>query len=249
MPAALSDDEIEDRYFVLGPKPIIAMLGQFIYKSIPVTVLFNSGNDFILTTLLEARPESLVFDLGGDTQANQRLLKADTCTFVTAVNGIRVQFTTKGGVRQVWWGDANALAVSLPTRVIRLQRREAYRMVMPMIKSIPVSLCFGPGGSGQDASRPIHDLSVSGLGISLTQRPQRAPGEAIPRITFSLPEHHQIACTGAIRRVTDIAEGPNSHSCRIGVSFADVPRPMEIAIQRYIIALERSRHEMAAGST
>lgn len=247
MPAALSDDEIEDRYFVLGPKPIIAMLGQFIYKSIPVTVLFNSGNDFILTTLLEARPESLVFDLGGDTQANQRLLKADTCTFVTAVNGIRVQFTTTGGVRQVWWGDANAFAVKLPTRVIRLQRREAYRMVMPMVRSIPVSLCFGPRESGQDASRPIHDLSVSGLGISVAQRPPRAPGDAIQRISFSLPEHREIECAGAIRHVTDIAEGPNSHSCRIGIAFGNLPRPMEIAIQRYIIALERSRHEMAAG--
>ena len=102
MASALTDVEIEDRFFVLGTKPIIATLGQFIYKSIPVTVLFNNGNDFILTTLLEARAESLVFDLGGDSQANKRLLESASCMFVTSINGIRVQFSTSGGVKEVW---------------------------------------------------------------------------------------------------------------------------------------------------
>jgi hypothetical protein len=63
--AALTDAEIEDRFFVTGPKQISALLGQFIYKSIPVTVNFGSEKDFILTTLLEAKPDELVFDFGG----------------------------------------------------------------------------------------------------------------------------------------------------------------------------------------
>ncbi len=248
MASALTDDEIEDRFFVLGAKPIIATLGQFIYKSIPVTVLFNNGNDFILTTLLEARTESLVFDLGGDSQANKRLLQSASCTFVTSVNGIRVQFSTSGGVKEVWWGDANAFAVKLPTRVVRLQRREAYRIVMPVVKSVSVRLQISQDGVRRDELSPIHDLSVSGLGMTFPHRPKREHGQAIERITFTLPEHHEIDCGGTICHVTELSEGSGSHSYREGVVFRNLPRSMEIAIQRYIIALEHIRRGRPAES-
>ncbi len=248
MASALTDDEIEDRFFVLGAQPIIATLGQFIYKSIPVTVLFNNGNDFILTTLLEARTESLVFDLGGDLQANKRLLQAASCTFVTSVNGIRVQFSTSGGVKEVWWGDANAFAVKLPTRVVRLQRREAYRIVMPVVKSVSVRLQISQDGVRRDELSNIHDLSVSGLGMTFPHRTRREQGQAIERVTFTLPERHEIDCGGMICHVTELSEGSGSHSYREGVVFRNLPRSMEIAIQRYIISLEHIRRGQPAES-
>jgi c-di-GMP-binding flagellar brake protein YcgR len=247
MASALTDDEIEDRFFVLGTKPIIATLGQFIYKSIPVTVLFNNGNDFILTTLLEARAESLVFDLGGDSQANKRLLESASCMFVTSINGIRVQFSTSD-VKEVWWGDANAFAVRLPTRVVRLQRRDAYRIAMPVVKSVSVRLQITQDGVRRDEQSNIHDLSVSGLGMTFPHRTRREHGQAIERITFTLPGGHEIDCGGTICHVTELSEGTGSHSFREGVVFGNLTRSMEIAIQRYIISLEHIRRGRPAES-
>lgn len=249
MSAALTDDEIEDRFFILNPQQIIAMLGQFIYKSIPVTVQFNNGNDFILTRLLEARRDALIFDLGGDSQANKRLLKSATCTFVTAVNGIQVQFSTSGGVKQVWWGDADAFAVKLPTRVIRLQRRDAYRITIPVVKTIPVRLQYHQLGVTSNETCPIHDLSISGLGVTFAQQPNHEIGETIERVTFVLPEQGEIECGGVIRHVTNIHDGSHTHSYRMGIAFKKLPRQMEIAIQRYIIAIELIRRKVAAESS
>jgi c-di-GMP-binding flagellar brake protein YcgR len=248
MSAALTDEEIEDRFFVLGSQQIIATLGQFIYKSIPVTVQFDNGNDSILTTLLEARPESLIFDLGGDPGGNKRLLQSASCTFITAVNGIRVQFSTSGGVRQVWWGDADAFAVRLPTRVVRLQRREAYRIAMPIVKFVPARLQFNQDGVRHDGRCPLHDLSVSGLGMTFPYRANREPGQLIERISFTLAEHREIECGAAIRHVTELSDGSNNQVFRVGVTFKDLPRAAEIAIQRYIIALEHIRRDLAMDS-
>lgn len=248
MTAALTDDEIEDRFFVMGSQPIIATLGQFIYKSIPVTVQFNNGKDFILTTLLEARPESLVFDLGGDAESNRRLLQASSCTFVTSINGIRVQFSTAGGVKQIWWDDAKAFSVRLPTRILRLQRREAYRMVMPLVKFVPVRLQIDQDGFRLDKQCPIHDLSVSGLGTTFPQRPNLEPGQAVGRVIFAFPEGREIDCGGVVCHVTEIADGSGNHSYRVGLAVKNLDRPMEIAIQRYIISVEHIRRELAAGS-
>lgn len=248
MTAALTDDEIEDRFFILNPKQIIAMLGQFIYKSIPVTVQFNNGNDFILTRLLEARRDALIFDLGGDPQANKRLLKSATCTFVTAVNGIQVQFSTSGGVKQVWWGDADAFSVKLPTRVVRLQRRDAYRITIPVVKTIPVRLQYNQLGGTSNETCPIHDLSISGLGVTFPQQPSHETGETIERVTFVLPEQGEIECGGIIRHVTNIPDGSHNRSYRMGIAFKKLPRQMEIAIQRYIIAIELIRRKVASES-
>jgi len=245
MTATLTDDEIEDRFFIQNPQQIIAMLGQFIYKSIPVTVQFNNGNDFILTTLLEARRDSLIFDLGGDSQANIRLLKSASCTFLTSVNGIQVQFSTPGGVKQVWWGDADAFAVKLPTRVIRLQRRDAYRITTPVAKNISVLLQYNELGSISHEICPIHDLSISGLGVTFPHQPNRETGESIERVTFVLPEQGEIECGGVIRHATNIPDGLHKHSYRMGVIFKNLPRQMEIAIQRYIIAIELIRSKVA----
>lgn len=249
MTAALTDDEIEDRFFVVGSRAIIAMLGQFVYKGIPVTVQFNSGNDFILTTLLEARPGSLIFDLGGDSQANKRLLKAASCTFLTSINGIRVQFTTSGGVKQVSWDDAAAFLVKLPTRVIRLQRREAYRIVAPVVKFVSVRLQFSHVGASSDPLCPIHNIAVTGIGVTLPGQANREPGQTIERVTFTLPERGVIDCGGVVCHVTALAGTPVNQSCRIGVAFIDLPRPMEIAIQRYIMTLEQIRHSMEVDSS
>lgn len=248
MSAALSDDEIEDRFFVLGSQSIIATLGQFIYKSIPVTVLFNNGKDFILTTLLEARAEALIFDLGGDPQANNMLLQAASCTFVTSINGIRVQFTTPGTVRKIWWDDAEAFAVGMPRRVLRLQRREAYRIAMPVVKFVPVRLEFNQDGIHQDKQFPIHDLSVSGLGIALPQSVNREPGQVIERLSFTLPERREIECEGVVCHVTELSDGSHSGACRMGITFRNQSRSMEIVIQRFIISLEHARRELAVAS-
>jgi c-di-GMP-binding flagellar brake protein YcgR len=244
MSAALTDDEIDDRFYLLGQRHIIATLGQFIYQSIPVTALFNGGNDFILTTLLEARPAALVFDLGGNPQANQRLLKSASCTYVSSVNGIRVQFSTSGGIRRIRWGDADAFAVSLPKRVLRLQRREAYRITTPMIKAITVRLHGGQLDVDQNELKPIHDISVSGFAAIFSLQPNLEPGQSFERVTLTLPKRF-IDSAIVVRHVT-ASEGVSGHrNYRVGMAFTNLPRSMEIEIQRYIIALEHARHNLA----
>lgn len=243
--AALTDAEIEDRFFVTGPKQISALLGQFIYKSIPVTVNFGSEKDFILTTLLEARADELVFDFGGDVLVNQRLHNATHLTFVTSVSGIRVQFSTTGGVNIVRWGDADAFATRLPERVLRLQRRETYRIRMPVAHPIHGYLHYSESGQHHERDWPIHDLSVAGLCLTLPQSSIHLRSMEIESVGFTLPGFAKIDVRSALRHVTDMASGAHHHAHRLGIAFIDLPRSHEVAIQRYIIALERERHKLA----
>lgn len=239
---SLSNDEIEDRYFLLGRMEIISVLNDLIHRREPVTVYFNGGRDVLLTTLLEARHDALVFDLSGDVEANKKLPGSPSCVFVSHLNGIRVQFSGAGAQR-FSWGGADAFWVPLPERVVRLQRRESYRILLPVAKPLMIQLY------GHDdklaAEWAGHDLSVGGLGMNTIGAPKYVAGDVIPRLVLALPKVKPIDCAATVRHVTQLSERGDGARFRVGVSFDTLPPGSGVAIQRYIIKIEHERRKIA----
>jgi c-di-GMP-binding flagellar brake protein YcgR len=241
MTASLSDDEIEDRYFLLGRMEILNVLNDLIHRRETVTVYFNGGREFVLTSLLEARPEALIFDLGGDAKTNQRLTSSQACVFVARPDGIRVQFSATRANR-FSWGGSGAFWVPLPEQLVRMQRRESYRILLPVAKSIKVKLFAEDGLSlGQ---WPTRDLSVGGLGIMVCDGPSFEPGDTIAKLELTLPKLHLIECSAIVRHVSQAVDFHGTIRQRIGLSFADLPPGRGVSIQRYIVKVEHDRRNM-----
>lgn len=240
MSASLSDMEIEDRYFLLGRMEILNVLNDLIHRREQVTVYFNGGRDFILTLLLDARSDTLVFDLGSDERMNKLLAKNASCVFVAAPDGIRVQFTGLQPAR-FSWGGSDAFWVPLPDRVVRLQRRECYRNVLPLVNAPLVRLTDEHADSL--GSWPLHDLSVGGFAFNVSGQPKLQPGDRIAHVLIQLTSKARLDCAGIVRHVTLVdRNGPGRY--RIGVEFSDLPHAMEVAIQRYIIKIEYERRKL-----
>ncbi|MCU6435626.1 flagellar brake protein [Undibacterium sp. Jales W-56] len=240
MSASLSNDEIEDRYFLLGKMEILNILNDLIHRREPVTVYFNGGQEFILSMLLEARSEALIFDLGGDQRANKLLPKSATCAFVAMPDGIRVQFT---GVKpnRFMWGESQAFWVPLPERIIRLQRRETYRNILPVANPLKVTLWMEDGTRINDMV--LHDLSVGGFGATVTGLPSLRADDKIRHLEIPLSDKTTLICSGQVRHVTLISRDGHRRY-RIGVKFFKLPHAMEVAIQRYIIKTEYERRKL-----
>lgn len=241
MPVFLTDDEIENRYFLLGRMEILNVLNDLIYRRETVTVHFNSGREFILTTLLEARPEALIFDLGGDPRTDQHLLDSPSCVFVARPSGIRVQFSAIRPHR-FSWGGSGAFWVPLPDHVVRMQRRESYRILLPVAKALKVKL-FADGGQSIGEWQS-HDLSVGGLCITMSDDPGFEPGDTIPDLKLSLPKLRAIECSAVVRHVTHLADRRGAKRYRVGMSFSDLPPAMGVAIQRYVVKVEHDRRSL-----
>ncbi len=238
MTPSLSDDEIEDRYFLLGRMEILSVLNNLIHRREPVTVYSNGGRDVFLTTLLEARPEALIFDLSGDLDANRRLPGSAGCVFVSHLNGIRVQFA--GTLPQRFsWGGSDAFWVPLPERVVRVQRRESYRILLPVAKPLMVTLCAEE--NGVLGEWPAHDISVGGLGFTVTGEPPLEVGQEIARLTLALQKKQGIDCAAQVRHVTHLADRHDGSRYRVGVAFSELPSAMAVTIQRYITKIEHQR--------
>lgn len=241
---SLSDDEIEDRYFLRGRMEILSLLHELILRREPVTVYFNGGRDFFQTTLLEARADALVFDLSGDPEINKRLPVSPTCIFVSNINGIRVQYAC-GQAERFSWGGSDAFWVPPPDRIVRVQRRESYRILLPVAKPLMVKL-FSENNSVL-GEWPAHDLSVGGLGFSTIGEPPLEADQQIARLRLPLQGQVAIQCAVQVRHVTPMGERQDGIRFRVGVSFIDLPPATGVAIQRFITKIEHQRRGQANG--
>ncbi|MBC3807355.1 flagellar brake protein [Undibacterium seohonense] len=240
MSVSLSNEQIEEKYFLLGQVEIISTLNELAHRREPISVYFNGGQNFILSLILSARPDGLVFDLGGDPKSNALLEKASQCVFMAFPDGIRVQFTGLEPQRFTW-GDEDAFWVPIPTKIIRLQRRESFRNILPMANPYRAKLSDIDGDL--IGNWAMHDLSVGGFGVVTDTEPKFKVGDTITQVWITLSPKNNLHCPIIIRHITQIDKS-KANRYQIGFSFVNLPRAMDIAIQRTIIHIEYERHRL-----
>lgn len=237
MTSGVNFDGIEERFFVHGRMEILALLNEFIYRHEPLHVHFGA-TERILVHLLEARDQTLIFEVTGDIAAGQRLAAASSCTFLACPDGIRVQFAA-GPAQAVSWGGSAAFSVPLPMRLARLQRQESFRIVVPHAQAPQVSL------HGVDdvllGAWPLHDLSAGGLSVAVTSQAELGLAPQITRVRLVLDGHGVIDSAVHLRHATALTQKRSTRAFRIGLGFSGMPDAMRVAIQRYIIDVEHAR--------
>lgn len=239
--AQLSEAEIEDRFQISGARPVGFMLNGFARDSDRFSVHF--GSEMFLTTLLAAHHDKgLVFDCSGSPELNQRFLSSERNVFVGRPGGIHVQFAT-GRAHEILFSGSKAFAVSLPKTLIRLQRRDTFRIETP--RSRPLSF-FGRMPGGALLNQPGHDISVAGVGLIAGMLPDDLlPGTALENCRFTLPgDEHDLHFSATLRHVTEQEGRAGQRQWRLGLQFNDLPPADQNRIQRYIARVERERHEL-----
>lgn len=245
--AQLSEAEIEERFQVSGTRPVAFLLGGFVRSGDQFTVSFSGGEEMMLTTLLAAQAERglLVFDCSGSDEINRRFLQSGRNVFAGRPGGIHVQFTT-GRASEMIFGGSKALSVALPESVIRMQRRDAFRIETPVGRPLQF---FGRLADGSLLNLPAHDISVAGIGVTATAKPEGlAVGESLDNCHFALPEDaHELFFRAVVRHISPQVGRNGVQQWRIGLHFENLPAVEENRIQRYIARVERERHELVAG--
>lgn len=242
MSAGLSNDEIEDKYFLQGHVEILSILNELAHRREPVSVYFNNGQQSILTILLSARDDGLVFDMGGVEKTNRLLTNANNCTFLTFPDGIKVQFSGLNP-RRFQWGNEDAFWVEIPKYVIRLQRRESYRIDLPI--SHPLSAQLSQFDQTSIANWPIYNLSVGGFCVIVNDAGRLKVNDYIECAQIQLNNTNQLQCPVVVRHISKKIHH-HSEKIQIGFSFFQLPHVMDIAIQRTIIHIEYERHKLLA---
>jgi len=213
-----------------------------------ITVFFNEGQDMLLTTLALVAADHLILDFGPNEEMNRKALLVGKHFCVTMLDKVRVQFILRG-LSQVEFDGRPAFRCALPDEVLRLQRREYYRLMTPVMRplkcTVPIPL---PDGNVKLYEAHVFDISGGGLGIAAP--PEDIPfasGMQFPNCRIELPEVGFVTCTLEVRSIFAVTLKSGAHVRHAGCEFVNIPGPMLTLVHRYIIKVERERKARQTG--
>jgi len=243
MDKAYSDEEIE-RCTLTSPHEIAFLIKSLIKRGDRISVIFQEGKQSFLTVLLDvsAKDGVFYFDIGGSNEINQAFLRAESCTFTTLVDGVRIQFSVKGCRETTLDGEA-AFVAPLPTHLLRLQRRELFRLQLPSTKPFT---CRVRRGTPREALLPLHDISVGGIGIMTTNELNYEQLEMLENCWLDLRDSGMIHCTLEVRYLSVMESRSGKPRWHMGCRFVDLPPSDETQIQRFMAKIEAELRNLAS---
>lgn len=246
IPAFLESSEY-DQFMLRDPAEIRMVLRGLFDRLARITVFFNAGQDMLLTMLVAVEKDHLVLDFGPDENINRKAIAADRHFCVSQLDKVRVQFVLRGFARIDHEGRP-AFRAPLPDGVLRLQRREFYRLVTPIVRPLKclVPIPQPPGTIPHEAT--IFDISGGGVGLAAPPEGLPfAPGMSFSDCRIELPEVGTVVCTVKVCSLFEVTLRNGAVVRRAGCGFVDLPGPMMTLIQRYIIKVERERKARESG--
>ena len=237
-------------YRVHSRKEIIALLRNISEKKQLVTMLIRGQAETCVTSILAVDADSgtVYLDCSIDPAQNQRIAQAGRISFETSLDKIRILFAADTGVKAATYEGTAAFTMPLPDSMIRLQRREFYRMPTPVSNPVRavIPMPFELGGGSNIF--PLADISCGGIAILDNKFVLgNTIGNTYEGCKIELPEIGTVTTTLRIRNSLDLTLLNSKSNRRLGCAFVDISRGNLANVQRYITKLERERNARLAG--
>lgn len=242
------DIGIEDLapYQVHTRREIFTLLRSIGERNQLVRMIFNEGSEAVVTSILEIDEikDHILIDCAPSQLQNQRILDSDNISFETMLERIRILFSVTH-IESCLYENQPAFRIALPAHLIRLQRREYYRVVTPRC-TIQIPHKQGPGST--TVIVPVQNVSAGGVGIMDDKKLlDDTVGRVYENCRITLPQGTPIVATLEVRNAQDMTLNSGKTIRRLGCLFVDLPKPMLAAVQRYITKLERDQNAKATG--
>jgi c-di-GMP-binding flagellar brake protein YcgR len=229
------------RYVLHDQGEITCVLRSLVQGANLITAYFNEGSDYLLTALLAVDDDRIVLDYGGSAEINRRALAAPRLILIATHDRVKIQFALSS-LQDVSFGGRPAFAATLPERLLRLQRREYYRLVAPLIQPLKCALTLvGENGARRIAEAEVVDISGGGLALTPPQGLEFVVGQAFESCRLELPGFGAVDCEIEVRNVFQVTLRNGARTRRYGCQFVDLRPAMQARIERYIMKIERER--------
>lgn len=241
--------EAFSQYLLHAQSEILFILRALVMGGARITVYFNEGKDFLLTALIAVDDDGIVLDYGSSAEMNRRALAADKLFCITTHERVRVQFQIRG-VRKIEHEGRPAFRAPLPDTLLRLQRREYYRLTTPLAAPLKCRIPLPPAGNVEREPVEVNVVDISGGGLGIIAPPENVVFDAdmvFPNCRIELPEVGAITATLQVKNLFEVTLRNGSRVKRSGCQFVDLPGPMLTLVQRYIIKVERERKARESG--
>jgi c-di-GMP-binding flagellar brake protein YcgR len=221
-----------ERYWLYSKFEIDALIARLCDERVQMTVYWGSSGQFAVTQIMKVdglRNEAH-FDLPSQPQQQTELLGVGELVCVAFIDSVKLQFSI-AAPRRSSEGGYPTFVCAFPDRLLRLQRREYYRVRAPESLSATCLVPYTGDCSRYEALRVL-DVSVGGLAmLAYPQHFSPAPGTVIDRCYLDLAG----VGTVTIRmRIANVDPTPSAVVRRCGCEFIDLSPQARMMLQRYV---------------
>ncbi|MDB5918696.1 MAG: pilZ domain protein [Massilia sp.] len=236
-------------YEVGSRREIVSLLRNIGEKNQLIRMLVHGEADVCVTSILAVDQDTntLTLDRSVNGDQNLRILAAKRISFETTLDKIRILFASEG-VTETEFEERPAFQIAVPATLVRLQRREFYRMATPVSNPVRAIVPLPEELGGGTAIFPLADISCGGIALLDNKfMLGNTIGINYSGCRIDLPDIGTVMTTLQVRNSLDLTLLNNKANRRLGCHFSDISRANLAMVQRYITKLERERNARIAG--
>jgi c-di-GMP-binding flagellar brake protein YcgR len=227
-----------ESFEITTKREIVFYLRQLINDGDRVSLMFGESQETMLTVLLDLEEEdgNLIFDWGASENVNQKLLASKRTFFVASPGGVRNQFITTNIWKTSYKGRP-AFATDIPTRYVRMQRREFFRMTLPFTRRPQCTFQWGEPTKAWNMT--VVDIGLGGVALEMetTSLPFELT-QVVPKATIDLKTHGKLDVDLEIRFRGNLERGIKKIG-RLGCRFVKLSNAQQNVLQRFVTEIQR----------
>jgi c-di-GMP-binding flagellar brake protein YcgR len=227
------------KHRITAPKEIEFLLRNIAAKHARVALYYAEASCFYLTVLLGVSERGLWVEQSPKSAVNEAILNDSKLTFVSSHMRVKVQFEAQHPLAEQYDGKA-AFLLPLPLNLLRLQRREYFRLPTPNINPLKCIIPISGHPHPKLNEVTIMDISVGGAALTCAEDDtELIPGETYSDCRIDLPEFGTISGTLVVRNWAILTAVNGQNYKRAGCELQDMDNPSIALLNRYIIHMQR----------
>lgn len=238
------------RYFLSHPHEISFHLNLLAKRNPLVTAYIDDGKQFFLTALVAVNEQNgtIFLDPASVESLNAETQKARQLTLVANIDRVKVQFRLSG-LHESQFDGRRVLAADMPGTLLRLQRREFFRLEPPLSSPIGCQILVVTDGAAKTIEPRVADISGGGISLAAPTNLAGAcqPGTLFNDCRLDLPGEGVLLVHLRVRKMVEISPSTGAHNLRLGCEFVNLPGSRLAMIERYITRIERERKARESG--
>lgn len=231
------------RFAVHSRTEILFLLRAIQKRKLLVNLDLPGSRQIVVTSLIAVNEtnNTLILDVARGDALNHELLSGKGAEFIAQLDGVSISFAT-GPVALCDFENLPALRIALPSSLIRLQRREHFRVQMPVANPVKCMVPSTSDGEADPITTHIVDISCGGVAIAETGgRLGTETGRILADCRLLLPDAVTLTISLEVRNSAQIRLQNGAFQTRLGCQFVRLPHDMAATLQRFVMNIERAR--------
>jgi c-di-GMP-binding flagellar brake protein YcgR len=241
--APLADEAEFARYQVQDRLEIVAALRALIAAREPLALHADGSAEFAVSIALavDAARDLLYVDCVADPFYNRRLTRAGAITLAGLLDGVQLRFAAGPAEADVY-DERPALRLALPATMLRVQRRETFRVATPLL----CQLALTEEGRTRVVEMRVADLSQGGVAlVSERNCPRLEIGQVLEGCRIALNADDVLHVALEVRNVAETTTRIGARQVRAGCCFVGLDPAQQVLVARAVAHFERSRRALA----